>query len=538
MVALTDYGIAYWAAGAFLAIAIRAIVSPPTSSPGSKTLTLFKSPVSTLTHATVAAKNYILLGRKKYLPNHVLLTIFTLCGLIYVAFQVDGPHRVYLDECWLYGEFIVWWMGLGILSSVGLGTGMHTGMLFTFPHAFQTVVASDKCGNLNFNSHANMWYRSAEVSKAFECKGEPSPPDVTYLNVFLKVLPVFIFWGIGTAIGEVPPYFIAYMAKKTGEKNPDMEDIDEIRNKTDPISKMQVWMLDFMEWGGFWGIVLMAAWPNAAFDMCGIVCGHLELPLWMFLGATILGKGLMKAPMQGLFFVALFRKTTSEYILSSSIMITIEKCVNYIVHLVFTTKEDISFLNYINSKRNSMGVGGSKNVVDKKESWPSFLWNLFILFMVCYFVKSIFEQLAQENARSLEESDDNKKETTETKPKRKNKAKSTSSTKNRTATPSRPKSIEPEKSSKKKKRQRKVTKSKSPARSNSVGHESSSDKKKKETKAAKSKSPARSKSAGRKSSSTEKKVSTKSSTKASIPKKRTTSKPTGRRRSTRIANRI
>ena len=29
---------------------------------------------------------------------------------------------------------MVWWVGLGILSSIGLGTGMQTGIMFLFPH--------------------------------------------------------------------------------------------------------------------------------------------------------------------------------------------------------------------------------------------------------------------------------------------------------------------------------------------------------------------------------------------------------------------
>jgi hypothetical protein len=36
-----------------------------------------------------------------------------------------------LQEWTLY---TTWWIGLGILSSIGLGTGMHSGLLFLFPH--------------------------------------------------------------------------------------------------------------------------------------------------------------------------------------------------------------------------------------------------------------------------------------------------------------------------------------------------------------------------------------------------------------------
>ena len=45
---------------------------------------------------------------------------------------------------------------------------------------------------------------------------------------------------------------------------------------------------------GFWGIFLLAAWPNALFDLCGICCGHFLMPFWEFIGATMAGKALVK----------------------------------------------------------------------------------------------------------------------------------------------------------------------------------------------------------------------------------------------------
>ena len=45
---------------------------------------------------------------------------------------------------------------------------------------------------------------------------------------------------------------------------------------------------------GFWGIFLLAAWPNALFDLCGICCGHFLMPFWVFFGATFCGKALAK----------------------------------------------------------------------------------------------------------------------------------------------------------------------------------------------------------------------------------------------------
>ena len=46
------------------------------------------------------------------------------------AGTAEGP----LSEAEDWAEFVVWWVGLGVLSSIGLGTGMHSGLLFLFPH--------------------------------------------------------------------------------------------------------------------------------------------------------------------------------------------------------------------------------------------------------------------------------------------------------------------------------------------------------------------------------------------------------------------
>ena len=42
-----------------------------------------------------------------------------------------GPQ---LEEAEMTVGYAVWWIGLGVLSSIGLGTGMHSGLLFLFPH--------------------------------------------------------------------------------------------------------------------------------------------------------------------------------------------------------------------------------------------------------------------------------------------------------------------------------------------------------------------------------------------------------------------
>jgi hypothetical protein len=48
-------------------------------------------------------------------------------------------------------------------------------------------------------------------------------------------------------------------------------------------------MISFLRAHGFLGVFLMASWPNFAFDLCGICCGHFLMPFWTFFGATFLG---------------------------------------------------------------------------------------------------------------------------------------------------------------------------------------------------------------------------------------------------------
>ena len=75
-------------------------------------------------------------------------------------------------------------------------------------------------------------------------------------------------------------------------------------------------MVAFIEKRGFWGIFMLASWPNAAFDLCGMACGAFRMPFFTFFLGTILGKGLVKVNIQNLLFVCLFRRGSRDQILS------------------------------------------------------------------------------------------------------------------------------------------------------------------------------------------------------------------------------
>jgi hypothetical protein len=74
--------------------------------------------------------------------------------------------------------YAVWWFGLGVLSSIGLGTGMHTGLLFLFPHILQVCLAAAACGHVDFPTTNDVWFVSGPA--AFLC-GHELPPGVPLL---------------------------------------------------------------------------------------------------------------------------------------------------------------------------------------------------------------------------------------------------------------------------------------------------------------------------------------------------------------------
>jgi vacuole membrane protein 1 len=57
--------------------------------------------------------------------NEPIILQFTMCA---------GEAAGQLAELEEGAQYVVWWVGLGVLSSIGLGTGMHSGLLFLFPH--------------------------------------------------------------------------------------------------------------------------------------------------------------------------------------------------------------------------------------------------------------------------------------------------------------------------------------------------------------------------------------------------------------------
>jgi uncharacterized membrane protein YdjX (TVP38/TMEM64 family) len=206
----------------------------------------------------------------------------------------------------LYLFYIIYWVFLGVLSTIGFGFGLQTGVFFVIPYILN------------------------------QCETN------TNLYVFINTLPIVIFWGFGSALGEIPPFILA---KYNSDKN---EIFNSIKNSS------FIKILDIIKKHRFKTILFMSAWPNVTFDMCGMMCGYYGLSLYDFLLPTIIGKALIKSPCQSLFVIYSY-----SYYINNNILET-ESIDNYNLQNILLI-----------------------------------LWNICFFFILIYFIKMTIENIAK-----------------------------------------------------------------------------------------------------------------------------------------------
>eukprot|EP00759_Apiculatamorpha_spiralis_P034262 PhF_6_TR35381/c0_g1_i5/m.51425/K21248/VMP1; vacuole membrane protein 1 len=289
-------------------------------------------------------------------------------------------------------------MVLGVMSSIGFGTGLHTGMLFMFPHIYLTIQAVEECGNYEFLSYG---------PDRFKCIEGTDTVPISFAATFMKTFPWIVAWGVGTAFGEIPPYLLAYKAALSGKI------IDDTENNaaSQLIQQVTDWMIRIIEKFGFWGVFLFSAYPNAAFDMCGMACGRSLMPMWTFLSATVLGKGVVKVAGQNAFWIAVFSGDTISFFLSG-----IGTAIPMLAPAMASLEKVIL---HSKSKIVSGGISESASVADATTEsdvvtvafgYISSLisLNTVVAIFVFLFVKSIMEGAAQERQNELDEAYNNK----------------------------------------------------------------------------------------------------------------------------------
>lgn len=323
-----------------------------------------------------------------YIATHraIQLVVVPCVLALGLGYVVPGAHTPSLLRLWSHGETVVFWTGLGILSSVGLGTGMHSGVLFLFPHIARVCMAASACGSVdNFDEN-------------FACLSEPPQgAQVTFVQLFCAVFWPCFLWGSGTAIGEIPPYAIARAARLAGDQ---ADDLAEWSSAASPdasaslqarfVSWMKVWMFASLDRYGFWAILAFSAWPNMAFDLCGLACGHFLISFWVFFGAVFIGKALIKVNMQAMFFITLFQEQYVD---------TVAKWLDRLLPVSWGLE---AYVRALFSKQRARFMSG-KPAEPAAASLPAQLWSVVLFAFIGSFAVSVVHSLAQQRQRSLDD---------------------------------------------------------------------------------------------------------------------------------------
>ncbi|KAH0728428.1 hypothetical protein KY284_004293 [Solanum tuberosum] len=222
-----------------------------------------------------------------------------------------------VQELLRYLRFGLWWLVLGVASSIGLGSGLHTFVLYLGPHIALFTIKSVSCGRVDIKSapYDTIQLRSGPSWLDKDCS-EFGPPlfslpgaRVPLTSILNQIQLEAILWGIGTALGELPPYFISRAASISGREGELMEELDSASKEdsgiiSNHLKQIKKWLLSNRQYLNFFTILVLASVPNPLFDLAGIMCGQFGIPFWKFFTATLIGKAIIKTHIQTAFIIS------------------------------------------------------------------------------------------------------------------------------------------------------------------------------------------------------------------------------------------
>lgn len=351
-------------------------------------LVLWRSPFRTLyyfmleTAILIHSSGARLLQRRQLLTVLLLLTVASI-----ITYYTPGEHQQFVSSARVQFLWCAYWVGLGILSSVGLGTGLHTFLLYLGPHIAAVTLAAFECMSVDFPTPP---YPDDIICP--EVEGS----SMSLWTIMSKVRVEAFMWGAGTAIGELPPYFMARAARLSGEVDEEEQEVENLlqERQVHPtelsfLDRGKIFVHNLVQKVGFIGILLCASIPNPLFDLAGITCGHFLVPFWTFFGATLIGKAVIKMHIQKVFVIFVF----SEH--------HVEQVVSLIKHIpYFGPSLQAPFKEYLVKQKTKLHHKRGA-ALPTETSWLSWLYERLVIVMVAYFVISIINSMAQSYHKRL-----------------------------------------------------------------------------------------------------------------------------------------
>jgi len=351
-------------------------------------LTLFSQPLQMLKHFFLECNFMLAFYAKKFITLKSVSGLLGVLGFLYMFFQLlSDPQRLVVTTIRMRVEFALYWIGLGFLSSAGFGCGLHTFLLYLGPHIAKVTMGAYECNSVDF-VEPNYSLNDEIICPANAVKGAVT---IGILQIARKVWWEGCLWGAGTAIGELPPYFLARQAMMSGV-DPDDEDYEEAildaqEGEGDDESLMgkgKSLMKNLVMKLGFTGIMIAASIPNPLFDLAGITCGHFLVPFWTFFGATLIGKAVNKMLIQVVSVILIFNVQYMNVFIN---------WIGLVPVIGQALKQPFS--NFLENQRSKYHREPGTLVVEESSSMLKWGYDLLVTVMIGYFIISIMNTMAQ-----------------------------------------------------------------------------------------------------------------------------------------------
>ncbi|KAF4789753.1 Vacuole membrane protein 1 [Turdus rufiventris] len=361
-------------------------------------IVLWKKPLVTLQYfcleTLINLKEWtIKLWRRRGALVCVLLALAVLTAMYYI----EGTHQQYVRYMEKKFFWCAYWVGLGILSSVGLGTGLHTFLLYLGPHIASVTLAAYECNSVNFPE--------PPYPDQIICPDEETTEgSISLWAIISKVRLEACMWGAGTAIGELPPYFMARAARLSGAE-PDDEEYQEFEEMLEHAETAQVRNIHGMRTS------LTFPDPN---PMCTMSWG------W---NKSVQSVNLPILPMscKGLEDFASRAKVAVQNLVQRVGFFGILACASKLFVIITFSKHIVEqmvaligaipsigpslqkpFQEYLEAQRIKLHHK-SDSTVPQGENWLSWIFEKLVIVMVCYFILSIINSMAQSYAKRLQQ---------------------------------------------------------------------------------------------------------------------------------------
>ena len=267
-------------------------------------------------------------------------------------------------------KYCAWWLSCGVLSTIGLGTGLQTGALFLFPHIARLAADWTRCGSGAFTTQFDdVWFKHVSACHVEERR--------ELRDLLLRAALPGFFSGLGSALGECVPFALARAMVAHGKDPVDafMPGLSSSSQEEEPrrsytpkilMASTRRAIQDQLRTQTFWKIFVLAAVPNALFDLCGLVCGGMEISFMTFFSAVFIAKALVRTPAQ----------TMTIALLLGWAQQNTDPMIHRLAALLTTPPPKQGF--------NPL----------------KFLWSLFTVGLFLLFATSLIEQIAQQHALS------------------------------------------------------------------------------------------------------------------------------------------